>query len=158
VVDSAILAAIDALQTRYIGALQAKDMTEWLDCFDRQGSYLCIGRENVEQDLPLALMMDDCYERLLDRVNYVTKVWSGTYEDYTTRHFVQRLKCRAEGDGYVAESNFMVVYVGPQGTSEVLVSGQYEDQISCEGGNALFRSKKAILDTIVIPRYLVYPV
>jgi 3-phenylpropionate/cinnamic acid dioxygenase small subunit len=157
VVDARILAAIDALQVKYVNALDAHDMQEWLDCFDREASYTCIPRENAEQGLPLALMMDDCYERLLDRVNYVTQVWAGTFEDYATRHFVQRLRCRDAGNLYASNFNFMVVYTSAAGASEVLVSGQYQDEVVVDGTEAKFRSKTAVLDTIVLPRYLVYP-
>lgn len=156
-VDTVDLAAIDALQIKYVSALDSRDMQRWLECFDGDGSYICISAENAEQGLPLALMMDDCYDRLRDRVNYVTKVWAGTYEDYATRHFVQRLSCRADGGIYLSDFNFMVVYTSAQGASEVLVSGRYQDQVVVDRGVAKFRSKKAVLDTVVVPRYLVYP-
>ena len=135
-------------------------MHAWLDCFDQQeGSYICIPRENEDDALPLALMMDDCYTRLRDRVNYVTDVWKGTFEDYHTRHFVQRLKFAPDGSSqYSAESNFSVMYTTVQGTSAVLVVGTYVDRIVVRNGIAHFISKRAILDTTVTPRYLVYPV
>nr|ART40124.1 K161 [uncultured bacterium] len=158
--DPDILARIDALQTNYLRALDGRDMAGWLDCFaDKDGSYICTTRENEEQGLPLALMMDDCYERLQDRVRFITEVWSGTYEDYQTRHFVQRLDCSHKGAGiYAVASNFMVSYTSPRGQSEILAAGIYRDEVSLAGNDAKFKSKRAILDTVATPRYLVYPV
>jgi 3-phenylpropionate/cinnamic acid dioxygenase small subunit len=95
--DAKVLAAINGLQVRYARALDTRHMEGWLDCFDGDGGYVCISKENEEQGLKLALMMDDSPERLCDRV--------------------------------------------------VLSDGV-----------ARLRSRRAVLDAAVVPRYLVYPV
>jgi len=158
--DNSILDAIDGLQLRYLRALDRKDMTGWLDCFDRDaGGYVCTTRENEAQGLPVALMMDDTPQRLSDRVRFITEVWSGTFEDYETRHFVQRIDSTARGQGlYAVTSNVMVVYTSARRHSEILAAGVYEDEVAVGAGGARFRTKKAILDTVTTPRYLVYPI
>jgi anthranilate 1,2-dioxygenase small subunit len=159
VLDPAVLAQVDALQMKYLAALDGHDLAGWLDCFADEASYVCITRENHEAGLPVALMLDDCRARLRDRVKFVTEVWSGTFEDYTTRHFVQRLDCRrADGGPLNVRSNFMVSYTNRRGISDILVTGIYEDEVDLDGGGARFRAKRAILDTVTTPRYLVYPV
>lgn len=153
------LAGIDALQIRYVRSLDRRDWAEWLGCFSQEGSYVCLSRENEEQGLPLPLMMDDCPERLRDRVKMITEVWAGTYEDYATRHFVQRLESRTQGPSlYAVESNVLVAYTNRRGISEILVAGSYRDEVVVEGGRAVFKSKTAVIDTVATPRYLVYPV
>ncbi len=77
-----VLAEIDALQNRAIRALDQRDWTAWLRSFAREASYVCLSRENEEQGLSMPLMMDDCRERLEDRVKFITEVWVGTFEDY----------------------------------------------------------------------------
>ena len=158
--DRDAIELIDALQRRYVRALDWRAMPDWYDCFDQgKGSYVCLSKENADQGLPLPLMMDDCPERLKDRIRFVTEVWAGTYEDYTTRHFVQRIEHRRTDDGiYRVMSNFMVTYTTAQRHSEILVAGVYEDEIAISGGSARFMSKQAVLDTVTMPRYLVYPV
>jgi len=152
------LQQIDALQTRYIAALDSKDMAGWLDTFASDGSYICIANENEESGLPLALMMDDCHERLEDRVTYVTKVWAGTFEDYQTRHFVQRIACTPKGgDLYETVSNFTVFYTDSAGNTGTLVCGRYVDKIVLGSGGAKLKSRRAVMDTNVAPRYIVYP-
>jgi anthranilate 1,2-dioxygenase small subunit len=159
VIRTEVLAAIDELQIRYINALDRRDFDAWLACFDSQGSYICTPRENEEQGLPLALMMDDCYERLKDRVSYITQVWAGTFEDYWTRHFIQRLTCTArDAERYSVITNFSTLYTSAAGRSEILVAGCYQDEVIVSPAGAKFRSKKAVLDTSITPRYLVYPV
>lgn len=158
-IDTEELARIDALQLRYARALDMRNMAAWSGCFGETGSYICIARENVEQDLPVAIMMDDSRARIRDRVKYITNVWAGTFEDYQTRHFVQRLDCMLRSSGAIAvESNFLVAYTSTRGRSEILVAGTYEDEIEMTHGEAKFKVKKAILDTVTTPRYLVYPV
>lgn len=152
------LQQIDALQMSYIAALDSKDMHGWLDTFASDGSYVCIANENEESGLPLALMMDDCHERLEDRVTYVTKVWAGTFEDYQTRHFVQRVSCTPKGgDLYETVSNFTVFYTDSAGNTGTLVCGRYVDEIVVNGSGAKLKSRRAVMDTNVAPRYIVYP-
>ncbi len=135
-------------------------MHAWFACFkgDKAG-YVCTTRENEDAGFPVALMMDDTPARLADRVKFITEVWSGTYEDYATRHFVQRLRCNQSTEGrFRVLSNFMVAYTDRRGRSELLVTGVYEDEIAVFADEAFFAAKKAILDTITTSRYLVYPV
>lgn len=156
-----IIDAIDALQRRYMRALDTKDMTAWLGCFAEvpEASYTCTSLENVEHDLPLALMLDDCRSRLQDRVTYITEIWKGTFQDYRTRHFVERLEARSDAAGMIAVTSNVTVMYTPEdtGQSEVLATGAYEDRIRIADGQAAFLAKTAILDTRVLPRYLVYP-
>ena len=157
------LAAIDAINLKYVEALDSKEMNKWLDVFsdDDIASYICTSRENVDRGLPLALMMDDCKARLFDRVTYVTKIWAGTFEDYQTRHFVQRVRAERISDSdFKVWSNFLVLYTpNSAGSSGVLATGVYEDviRLASSQNEARILSRRAVLDTTVLPRYLVYP-
>ncbi len=104
-------------------------------------------------------MLDDTRGRLKDRVKFINEVWSGTFEDYATRHFVQRFECNKGANGRLSVlTNFMVSFTNRRGGSDILVTGVYEDEIDLGGKEAIFVSKRAILDTVTTPRYLVYPV
>ena len=157
--DPATLARIDALQMQYLAALDDHNMEGWLACFAEEAGYVCITRENHDANLPVAMMLDDTRARLKDRVKFVNEVWSGTFEDYATRHFVQRIDCKPNGDKrFKVRTNFMVSYTNRRGGSDILVTGVYQDVVEINGAEAHFVSKRAILDTITTPRYLVYPV
>ncbi len=161
-VDPVVLARIDALQLRYADALDRKDMEAWLATFATvdEASYSCTTVENEGRGLPLGFMLDDSHARLRDRVTYVTKIWAGTFQDYRTRHFVQRVHAQAGAHDVVAcRTNFSIFYTPEEtGQSQLLVVGVYHDRIAVAGGRALFLDKRALLDTTVLPRYLVYPV
>lgn len=157
--DPAIAAQLDELQVRYVSALDEHDMRGWADCFAAEASYVCTTRESEEQNLPIALMLDDTRDRIEDRINHITKVWAGTYEDYSTRHVVQRLSCvQRLPDVFVVKSNFIVAYTTARGKSEMLAAGCYLDEVSLAGHAPRFTSKRAVLDSVITPRYLVYPV
>jgi len=158
VVDAAVLMQVDELQMKYLAALDRHDMKAWLACFAEEGSYVCITRENHDAGLPVALMLDDCGARLRDRVKFIDEVWSGTFEDYATRHFVQRIECTSSDGGVKVLTNFMVSYTNRRGGSDILATGVYEDEIDLGGNGARFRLKRAIMDTVTTPRYLVYPI
>ena len=154
------LSAIDALQTRYIVALDGQDMASWLDTFstDPAASYICISAENDKRGLTIALMLDDGRARLEDRVSIVTKVWTGTYQAYRTRHFVQRLSCREAGPNrYQVTSNFSLAMTPEGGVSTLLTTGVYRDVIDVTPAGALFRQRRAVYDADVLPRYVVFP-
>jgi 3-phenylpropionate/cinnamic acid dioxygenase small subunit len=159
VLDRVNLPSIDDLQMKYIAALDRRDLDAWLECFAPEASYVCITRENHDAGLPVAMMLDDTRARLKDRVKFVKEVWSGTFEDYATRHFVQRIDSSRDAGGRAKVStNFMVSYTNRRGGSDILVTGVYEDEIDLGGAEPRFISKRAILDTVTTPRYLVYPV
>lgn len=156
--DSEIRELIEVLQRRYADALDSKDMAAWLACFDRDGAYYVTGADNEAAGLPVCLMMDDSYERLVDRVTYVTRVWPGSFEDYQTRHFVQPLRVQSNGDGlYRVKSNVAVFATDPRGRTTLFVAGRYEDLVRIADGAALFKERKVIMDTFATPGVVVYP-
>lgn len=160
--DIALEAALDRLFLADADALDSKDMKRWLSNYaeEEEASYYCRSAENTEHGLELGFMFDDRRARLEDRVTYVTEIWAGTFQDYRTRHFVQRLSHeRIDEKTIAARSNF-VVFMTPEdtGMTTVLAAGRYLDAVRFEdGGDAKLLARRAELDTSVLPRYLVYP-
>ena len=155
--NGSLLARIDDLQCRYVRALDTKNLNAWLELFDPDGQYFVIPSENEASGLPMGLMMDDCHERLVDRVSYVMRVW--TFDDYQMRHFVQRLQVEpAEDDLHRVDSNFTVFCTTADGRTSILAAGRYEDHVRIHGEErAAFRKKRVILDNFVLPMNIVYP-
>lgn len=151
--------AVSTLQRRYAYALDRREMEVWLECFATDGSYLCQTKENFDEGLSIGFMLDDCYARLQDRVKAIEEVWAGTAEEYQSRHMVSPIHIGEPADGMVeAVSNFVVFYTTNRGHSSILATGEYRDVIRVSGETAQFKSRKAILDQSVIPRYIVYPI
>jgi len=159
-ITAAHSAAIDALHTAYLAALDKGDMAAWAATFSlaSEASHFCISAENDRRGLPVALMYDDCRGRIDDRVSFVTKVWAGTYQPYRTRHFIQRLSCESAGNNqYRVTSGFTIMMSAEGGTTAVLTSGEYRDLIEIQSDKAVFRERRAVYDADVLPRYIVFP-
>ena len=153
------LRQIDELQLRYIDALDAKNMPGWLAAFNAEGKYICTTAESEAAGWAIALIMDDCHGRLQDRVKFVDKVWAGTFQDYQTRHFVQRIECTPADKGlYRVRTNFSVMFTrSDTGRTDVLATGTYHDLVDLSGKQALFQAKKTVIDAPTLPHYIVYP-
>ncbi len=149
---------IEALQLRYVAAVDGKNMPGWLECFTGDGAYFVTGADNHAEGLPLCLMLDDCYERLQDRVTYVDKVWKGSFEDYQTRHFVQTLSVVPGNDALLEVRSNMTIFASDlRGRTSIFVAGQYQDLVRIEDGAALFRERRVLMDTFATPGVVVYP-
>jgi 3-phenylpropionate/cinnamic acid dioxygenase small subunit len=158
-VTAAVLQRVDELQQRYVRALDDVDMPAWLATFadDPTASYVCISAENESRGLRVALMLDDCRARLLDRVTFITKVWAGTFQRYQMRHLVQRVHCEQEEGVVRVRSNFSIVATPDGGVSTMLAAGSYLDRLLDDGTAMRILERRAIYDTTVLPRYIVYP-
>jgi 3-phenylpropionate/cinnamic acid dioxygenase small subunit len=134
-------------------------MKAWLATFGDEGQYVCTTAESEAAALPVALIMDDCRGRLEDRVKFVDKVWAGTFQDYQTRHFVQRIECLAAEPGvYGVRTNFaLAITRSDTGRTDIFATGIYVDIVGAAEGKAFFKSKKVIVDAPVLPHYVVYP-
>lgn len=160
-INSVVTNPIDALQRRYLRALDNRRIEDWVACFSpEESSYVCTTFESRQANFEIAMMRDTSFARIKDRAKMITEVWQKSFEDYATRHLIQSIDVEQRSDGlFAATSNFLVMYVSPRRQSEVLGSGVYEDLIVVgEDGVATFRSRTALLDGPTAPRYLVYPV
>lgn len=160
IVQADTLARLDDLQNRYITALDSKDIRNWAAMFSERddASYICRSAENEAMGWPIALMMDDCRARILDRITFITQIWKGTFQDYRTRHFTQRVLCEKESDTtFRIRTNFSIEYTLDPNASKLLAAGVYEDVVIIEGDEPRFLSKRAVYDTTVLPQYIVYP-
>jgi len=151
---------IEDLNSEYISALNDFNMDSWLACFTQQGQYILTSEENIRRNLPIAFMLDDCYARLKDRVKQVMDIQYDSSEHYQMRHFTQLISAIELESGEIQTNFNFSVYYTPRDTNqtETLCVGKYEDTVAIENGKARFHKRVAIVDTNVLPRYVVYPV
>jgi len=151
---------IEDLNSDYISALNDFNMDNWLRCFSEQGQYILNSEENVRRGLPVAFMLDDCYARLKDRVKQVMEIQYDSSEHYQMRHFTQMISVAEQADGSFQASHNLSVYYTPKDTHQTatLCVGSYKDIIVIENEEAKYLKKLAVVDTNVLPRYVIYPV
>lgn len=151
---------IGNLVNEYVRAVDGRRLEDWIELFDADCSYSVVTRENYEQGLPLALILDDSKDRVKDRATYVTTVWAGHYNDYYPRHLLSNVAVAPSANSeeeFDVTANFAVYITEAEGFSRLLAVGEYLDTVKVTEGVAKFKEKKVILDTGVLPRYFVYP-
>lgn len=159
-VSNTTIEQVENLNRDYICALDSLDMPAWLACFNQRGTYTFISEENERRGLPIAFMLDDCYERLQDRVTQVVEIQDDSTEHYQTRHFTQLISVAETDNGLIkATFNYSVYYTQRDNNqTKILCVGQYFDTIKPDGNKASYMERKAVTDTNVLPRYTAYPV
>jgi 3-phenylpropionate/cinnamic acid dioxygenase small subunit len=159
-VSASTILRVEDLNRNYICALDRLEMQNWLACFNKQGSYTFISQENESRGFPIAFMLDDCYERIQDRVTQVLDIQYDSTEHYQTRHFTQLMNIsKLKDELYRAVFNYSVYFTRHDtNQTSILSVGQYIDTIKIGTDKASFMERRAVTDTNVLPRYFAYPV
>ncbi|HKQ73732.1 MAG TPA: aromatic-ring-hydroxylating dioxygenase subunit beta [Blastocatellia bacterium] len=147
----------EELLTDYTQCLDEDRLEEWPDFFSERGVYKLIGRENVEQGLPLATMFCDSRAMMKDRVTAIRRALF--YSPRYLRHLTDNLKIVGqEGDAWVAQTNYVVFQTLQDEETKVFNAGKYVDKIVLEDGKYRFKEKIVIYDTVQIPSMIVIPI
>jgi len=147
----------EALLTDYVECLDEGRLEEWPEFFSERGVYKIIGRENVEQGLPLATMFCDSRAMMKDRVTAIRKALF--YSPRYLRHLTSNLKIVGqEGDAWMAQANYVVFQTLQDEGTKVFNAGKYIDKIVLEGGKYRFKEKIVVYDTVQIPGLIVIPI
>lgn len=156
---ASIAYVIDELTSAYIRAVDECNLEDWLALFAPQCSYEVHPVENVRAGLPLGYVLDDCRERLIDRVTMIQQVWDGTVELYDTRHIQQRTGMRElDEHRWEVRSNLIVSYSAASGEAGILISGYCDDVVIIENDETALIQKRCVVVENTLPRYLVYPI
>lgn len=147
----------EELLTDYAQCLDEGRLEEWPEFFTERGVYKLIGRENVEQERPLATMFCDSRAMMRDRVTAIRKALF--YSPRYLRHLISNLKIVGqEGDAWLAQANYVVFQTLQDEETKVFIAGKYVDKIVFENGGYKFREKIVVYDTLQIPSMIVIPI
>ena len=147
----------EELLTDYAQCLDEGRLEEWPEFFTERGVYKIIGRENVEQERPLATMFCDSRAMMKDRVTAIRKALF--YSPRYLRHLTSNLKIVGqEGDAWLAQANYVVLQTLQDEETKVFIAGKYVDKIVFETGGYKFREKIVVYDTLQIPSMIVIPI
>ena len=152
--------AIEELQYAYVHCIDDDRLEEWPDFFTEQCLYKVTPRENVEQNLPIALMYCDSRGMLQDRV--VAHRAANLYAPHYYRHMISALHILGRERGAItAQTNYTVFRTMADpihyGETEVYSVGKYVDRIVFENEQTRFQEKIVIVDTCKIQSLLVTP-
>ena len=154
---SELIFEFEELLTDYAQCLDEGRLVEWPEFFTERGVYKLIGRENVEQERPLATMFCDSRAMMKDRVTAIRKAL--VYSPRYLRHLTRNLKIVGqEGDAWLAQANYVVLQTLQDEETKVFIAGKYMDKIVLENGRYKFREKIVVYDTLQIPSLIVIPI
>lgn len=155
-----LAAEVELLYTSYCEVLDDAEIEHWPDFFAHESLYRITTRENLECGMPLSLVFCDGLGMLRDRALALQKIvmyrrrfqrrlMSGVRLVTSETVDVSCIKTRA--------SFFVYESVGDEPT-QVLVSGRSEDVIVREGRTLKFKQRLCVIDSLVIPDSLVFPI
>jgi len=147
--------AIEDLLADYAEAIDDGALERWPGFFTVDGEYQIITRESHDAGLPIGILYCDSRGMMEDRVQALRT--ANIYEPHSYRHLLGRPRCKADGDGFAARSNFAVFRIAQDGDIVTFATGRYLDRIVRDAGALRFRSRRVVLDSRRVDILLVLP-
>ena len=156
-VDPAVREQVERLVVDSAMFIDRDELDAWVDCFEPEGRYIVMPRENRILGYPVGIIHCDNRARIEDRI--VCLRHANKYNPHFDRHILSASRINAVHDGGAdAETNFLVVQTTKTGESRLFCAGCYEDRIRVRGDTAKFTERIAVLDTFSVPTLLATPV
>lgn len=153
---SSVREAAGDLMNDYCELIDSDRLEEWLDLFTEDASYTVIPRENVEQNLPAAIILCPNKNVLRDRISSLRN--ANEFNLHYDRHLVSSIRVRPHAENvWLVEANYAVFQTTLEGQSKLFSVGRYRDKIRLDGGNLRFCEKYVVVDTFSIPTLLATP-
>jgi anthranilate 1,2-dioxygenase small subunit len=148
---------IQRLVETYARLLDADRLEDWLDLFDEDCHYEIMSRENVEQNLPLSLMLCDNKDMLRDRVMSLRE--ANIYNIHVDCHILSLLHVEQAPDGLCNVGvNYALFQSNQEGETRLFSAGRYEMTVVSEADQRRFRKVRVVVDTGAILTLLATPI
>lgn len=156
-VSETVRRQIEALNTRYIRAIDDDAVEEWPKLFTEECLYRITTRENFSQNLPLPLMEGTSRGMLVDRVFGYRRV--NVYEPQRYTHLLSGLVIEPIDSTHVrCKQNYAVVRTMVTGEMTIFSAGVYHDRVVLNGNEALFEERIVVQESRRVDTLLVIPI
>lgn len=153
---SAIRERAAELMHEYALRIDDDRLEDWLDLFAEDATYQIVPRENVEQNLPVSIVLCTNKRMLRDRI--VSLRNANEYNLHYDRHLIGDLRVAPHaGPAWAVEANFAVYQTNLEGQSRLFSVGRYYDLVRLEGDQLLFCQKRVVIDSFSVPTLLATP-
>jgi anthranilate 1,2-dioxygenase small subunit len=155
-VDDAARRQIEALNTRYIRAIDDDQLEAWPALFTEKCLYRVVTRENFARGFALPLM--ECASRgmLMDRVTGYRRV--NVYEPQRYTHMLSGLTLeRLDATRLAAKQNYVVIRTMVTGEMMIFSAGLYLDKIVLDAEGARFEERIVVQESRRVDTLLVIP-
>jgi len=147
---------IQNLFETYTRLLDADRLEEWLDLFAEDCHYEIMSRENVQQNLPLSLMLCDNKDMLIDRVMSLRE--ANIYNIHVDCHVLSFLHVVEADGGYTVGANYALFQSNQEGETRLFSVGRYQANIIRKGAELKFSRMRVVVDTGAILSLLATPI
>ena len=156
-IDPTVRELIERLVVDSAMFIDRDELDAWVACFEPEGRYIVMPRENRILGLPVGIIHCENRARIEDRIACLRH--ANKYNPHFDRHIISASRINAVADGVAeVETNFLVVQTTKTGESRLFCAGCYEDRIRLRGDTAKFAERIAVLDTFSVPTLLASPV
>ena len=156
-IDAAVREHVERLVLDAAMFIDRDELDAWVDCFETDGRYIVMPRENRILGHPVGLIHCENRARIEDRIVCLRQ--ANKYNPHFDRHILSASRINAVAHGVAeVETNFLVVQTTKTGESRLFCAGCYEDRIRIRGDTAKFAERIAVLDTFSVPTLLATPV
>lgn len=143
-------------QAAYTYVLDEGPLADWPKFFTDPCLYRITTRMNVQQNMPLSIMLCDNQAMLYDRVEAVEK--ANIFEPHFYRHVLSDSRVlAADAHSIKIETSFICVRSMLDGRMDLFTAGKYVDQLVKQDGRCLFSSKTVVLDHSRIDTLIAIP-
>jgi anthranilate 1,2-dioxygenase small subunit len=156
VISEAVRHQVEALNTRYIRAIDDDQLELWPDFFVENCVYKVVTRENFSRGLPLPVMECSSRGMLLDRVTGYRRV--NVYEPQRYTHMLSGLTIATlDAERVTCRQNYLVVRTMVSGEMSIFSCGTYLDRVLLGADGAKFEERIVVQESRRIDTLLVIP-
>lgn len=150
---------VDKFNAAYAAALDEQRLSDWVEMFTEDASYVVISRENADKGLPVGLIYCDSKAMIYDRAFALEK--TAMFAPRYLRHIIGNLQILGEDQqGAIrARSNYVVLqvlYDRPE--AKLHQVGVYHDVFRRVEGVLKLAERRCIYDNLLVDNALCLPV
>ena len=147
---------ITMLFEEYGRLLDADSLEEWTTLFMPDCRYEIMSRENIEQNLPLSLMLCDSRDMLDDRVYSLRE--ANVFNIHYDCHIIGPVRVTRQDSSWTATAAYSLFQSIQAGETRLFSVGRYHAELRRVDGALRIARMRVVVDTGAIPTLLATPI
>lgn len=155
-IDPVLRGRITDFWVRYCWLIDNDKLEQWTECFDDDGRYEILPRNNADRGMALGLMT--CRNKAMIQDRVLALRVANEYNIHHDRHMLMPpLISEISGDRIELEANFMVAQTDQGGNTRLFAAGAYRATLRLNGESLWIKQLTVILDSFCVPTLIATP-